>query len=220
MVASSRLGVVGARATISRGFALGALVVGTGGLVLVRADAAVPPPREPPPVAVAVASAPPPAPPSAPVRGPIALAVVLDTSGSMGGPKLENAKASILRLLARMKDTDEIALVRYDDTSELVLPLTPVSAARETLPGRLADLRPAGGSNVPGALSSGLRALDDAAKERGRRLVLVSDGVEDPHLRAQSASLARRASDSGITVSSLVVGRDRYDDVDLDRQAF
>jgi len=97
-----------------------------------------------------------------------------------------------------------------------------VSAARATLPGRLVGLRSAreGDANVPGALSSGLRALDDAAKGRARRLVLVSDGFDDTPTRAQSTSLARRASDSGITVSSLVVGRDRYDDVDLDRRAF
>ena len=157
-----------------------------------------------------------PAPPA--VRGPIALAVVLDTSSAMAGPKLENAKASILRLLARIQDDDEISLVRYGDTSELVLPLTRVSAARADLPGRLAELRPSGGVNVPGALSSGLRTLDDAAIGKTRRLVLVSDGYDDAG--AQTTALARRAFHDGITVSTLMVGSDRYVDVDLDHQAF
>jgi hypothetical protein len=48
--------------------------------------------------------------------------------------------------------------------------------------------------------------------------LLVSDGFDDA--RAQSASLAQRAFGAGITVSSLVVGRDRFDEANLDRQAF
>lgn len=140
------------------------------------------------------------------IRAPVSLAVVLDTSGSMNGDKIEDAKRSVLRLLSEMRDEDEIALVRYSDTSELIQPLAPVGTVRSALVSRVRELSTGGGTNIPGGLSQGLRAIDDAAKGRVRRIVLVSDGLDDTRDRA--ADLARASFASGITVSSLGIGLD------------
>ncbi len=139
-------------------------------------------------------------------RAPISLAVVLDTSGSMSGEKLEDAKRSVLRVLGDMQDGDEIALVRYADTSELIQPLARVGSVRSELISRIRGLDAGGGTNIPGGLSHGLRALDEAAKGRVRRIVLVSDGLDST--RAQAESLASSSFSSGITVSSLGIGLD------------
>jgi Ca-activated chloride channel family protein len=143
---------------------------------------------------------------TAPVRAPISLAVVLDTSGSMSGEKLEDAKRSVLRLLSDMRDGDEITVIRYSDTSELIQPLARVGDVRTSLSARIRMLDAGGGTNIPGGLSHGLRALDEAAKGRVRRIVLVSDGLDGT--RAQAESLARTSFASGITVSSLGIGLD------------
>jgi Ca-activated chloride channel family protein len=140
------------------------------------------------------------------VRAPISLAVVLDTSGSMSGEKIEDAKRSVLRLLGDMRDDDEIALVRYSDTSELVQPLARVGVVREALSSKIRELDASGGTNIPGGLSQGLRALDESARGRVRRVVLVSDGLDST--RAQAESLARTGFGAGITVSSLGIGLD------------
>ena len=139
-------------------------------------------------------------------RAPISLAVVLDTSGSMSGEKIEEARRSVLRLIAEMRDDDEIAVIRYSDTSELVQPLARVGSVRGALATRVRQLDAAGGTNIPGGLSHGLRALDEAARGRVRRMVLVSDGLDNT--RAQAENLARSSFSSGITVSSLGVGLD------------
>jgi Ca-activated chloride channel family protein len=52
-------------------------------------------------------------------RAPLALVVVLDTSGSMEGEKLERAKDSVQGLMRDMRDGDEIAFVRYSSDAEL-----------------------------------------------------------------------------------------------------
>lgn len=140
------------------------------------------------------------------VRAPISLAVVLDTSGSMQGEKMDDAKRSVLRLISDMRDDDEITLVRYDDTSELIQPLAKVGAVRTSLSTRVRALEAGGGTNIPGGLSHGLRALDEAARGRVRRIVLVSDGLDNT--RAQAENLARSSFASGITVSSLGIGLD------------
>jgi Ca-activated chloride channel family protein len=139
-------------------------------------------------------------------RAPIALAVVLDTSGSMSGEKIEEARRSVLRLLSEMRDDDEITMVRYSDTSELVQPLARVGAVRSALATRIAQLDASGGTNIPDGLQHGLRALDEATRGRVRRIILVSDGLDST--RAQAEILARSSFTSGITVSSLGIGLD------------
>ena len=139
-------------------------------------------------------------------RAPISLAVVLDTSGSMGGEKIEEARRSVLRLLGEMRDDDEIAVVRYSDGSELIQPLVRVGNVRESLATRIRQLEAGGGTNIPSGMSAGLRALDESARGRVRRIVLVSDGLDST--RAQAENLARSSFVSGITVSSLGIGLD------------
>lgn len=140
------------------------------------------------------------------VRAPLSLAVVLDTSGSMSGEKIEDAKRSVLRLLSDMRDEDEIAVVRYSDTSELIQPLARVGNVRPALAARIRQLDAGGGTNIPGGLSHGLRSLEESSKGRVRRIVLVSDGLDGT--RAQAEALARSSFSSGITVSSLGIGLD------------
>jgi len=139
-------------------------------------------------------------------RAPISLAVVLDTSGSMQGEKMDEAKRSVLRLLSDMRDDDEITVVRYDDNSELIQPLAKVGAVRTSLTQRIRGLEAGGGTNIPGGLSHGMRALDESARGRVKRIVLVSDGLDGT--RAQAENLARSSFASGITVSSLGIGLD------------
>lgn len=140
------------------------------------------------------------------VRAPISMAVVLDTSGSMSGEKIEDAKRAVLRLISDMRDDDEIALVRYDDHSELVQPLARVGSVRESLSTRVRAIEAGGGTNIPGGLSHGLRAIDEAAKGRVRRIVVVSDGLDNTRMQAEA--LARSSFQSGISVSSIGIGLD------------
>ena len=56
-------------------------------------------------------------------RAPVSLAVVLDTSGSMSGEKIAQAKSAVLRLISTMRDDDQIAFIRYSDTHDIVQPL-------------------------------------------------------------------------------------------------
>lgn len=148
-------------------------------------------------------------------RAPIAMAVVIDTSGSMSGDKMADAKKSVLRLLADMRDSDRIAVVRYSDTAEIVQHLASVGEVRASLSEKIRNLQSGGGTNIPSGLEGGLRALASGSEswefrtrpsERVDRLVLVSDGLDGT--RQQAEALARRAFNAGVTVSSLGVGLD------------
>ncbi len=139
-------------------------------------------------------------------RAPLSLAVVLDTSGSMSGEKLSEAKRSVERLVQGMRDDDEILLVRYSDRSEIVQPLARVGQVRLALLERVRQLEASGGTNIPGGLSESERLLSSASSGRVRRIVLVSDGLDSSRSRAED--LARESFARGMTVSTLGIGLD------------
>jgi Ca-activated chloride channel family protein len=139
-------------------------------------------------------------------HAPLALVVVLDTSGSMEGEKLREAKDAVKGLVRDMNDDDEIAFVHYSDTAEVVQPLTAVREVRGRLPARIDALRADGGTAIPLGLAAGMRALDGETGNRVRRIVLVSDGLDSS--RPRSESLARKSAEEGITVSSMGIGLD------------
>ena len=59
-------------------------------------------------------------------RTPLNLALVIDRSGSMDGPKLREAKRCVIDLINRMNPEDQVGLVQYDDHVDTIVPLTPV----------------------------------------------------------------------------------------------
>src|SRR5208282_1322816 len=104
--------------------------------------------------------------PGASQRAPLALVVVLDTSGSMEGEKIDRAKDSVLGLMRDMRDDDEIAFVRYSSDAELIQPLAHLGQVRGSLAARVRRLDAGGGTNIPSGLSMGLATLGEAEKGR------------------------------------------------------
>jgi Ca-activated chloride channel homolog len=139
-------------------------------------------------------------------RAPLSLAVVLDTSGSMSGDKIEQAKNAVLELIREMHDDDEIALIRYDNDSSVVQPLARLGNVREQLNASVRAISASGGTNIPPALSKGLAQLEESGRGRVRRVVLVSDGLDST--RAQAEEVARTSAARGVTISSMGIGLD------------
>ena len=63
------------------------------------------------------------------LRAPLALALVIDRSGSMHGDKLAYATRSAEWLAGRLHADDLLAIVDYDDEVRVIVPLAPVTAA-------------------------------------------------------------------------------------------
>lgn len=139
-------------------------------------------------------------------RAPLSLAVVLDTSGSMSGEKLEQAKNSVIQLIREMDADDEVALIRYDSDSSVIQSLARVGNIRADLIEKVRAISAGGGTNIPPALQKGLAQLDEATRGRVRRVVLVSDGLDST--RAQAEELAKSGAARGVTISSMGIGLD------------
>ena len=150
---------------------------------------------------------------SAGEHAPLAMVVVLDTSGSMEGEKLREAKSAVKELVRNMRDDDDIAFVHYSDHAEMVQPLSRVGAVREQLAASVDRLSANGGTAIPLGLEMGVQELEQGLArsdrrdgDRVRRVVLVSDGLDSSRVRAEA--LAQSTSARGVTVSSMGIGLD------------
>ena len=139
---------------------------------------------------------------------PISLALVLDTSGSMSGQKLEDARRAAHRLVDLLGEADELAVVSFGtDVSTFALKRVD-AGTRAAFHAELDGLQASGSTNLSGGLESGWLALRNATGMR--RLVLVSDGQPTVGLTTapELASLVGRVHHDAITVTALGVGAD------------
>ena len=139
-------------------------------------------------------------------RAPLAMVLCLDTSGSMAGDKLREAKKSAIRVIREMHDDDRVAFVRYASDAEVVLPLSRVGDARAGLIARVEALEATGGTNIPLALHRAVDALATVGQGPVRRVVLMSDGLDGT--RAEAEAIARESAHHGATISTIGIGLD------------
>jgi VWFA-related protein len=106
-------------------------------------------------------------------RVPVSLGLVLDTSGSMAGEKIDNALAAIDRFLTTLLDpTDEIFIYRFSNFPELLQDWT---ADRKRLSRVVARITAGGGTAMYDALAEAV-PMAQTGENRKKAIVLISDG--------------------------------------------
>lgn len=142
-------------------------------------------------------------------RSPIAMAIVVDTSGSMSGEKIVETREAVLELLERMHPDDRVAIVSYSSTAKVVQSLAPVREARRGARSIVESLLANGGTNIPAGLDAGAVALSFAPSTWIRRMVLISDGNDGSGLSLERVCTdIRRRTTEGSTLSSVGIGID------------
>jgi len=148
--------------------------------------------------------------PTAAGREPLAFVAVLDTSGSMRGPKLDAAKEAVRQALLRLHAGDVFSLVTFASRVETTLAPQAVderllAAAQDALE----RVRAGGNTALCGGLEAGLAAARTLRQETNL-LLLLSDGqanVGETDLEHVGAR-ALDARAAGVTTSTLGVGTD------------
>lgn len=132
-----------------------------------------------------------------------ALMLVIDSSGSMSGEKLELSKAAAIAALKVLGNEDFIGVVSFDSAAHWIVPMTRV-ATRQAIASRIARIDAGGGTDMePGMVQGyrGLRSVNAAVKH----MIVLTDGQTHGSNFLQMAGLHRGQK---ITTSCVAVGQD------------
>jgi Ca-activated chloride channel homolog len=144
-------------------------------------------------------------------RPPVNLALLIDTSSSMEGRPIEDARKASLALLDSLRPEDQLAVMVFHSTSEVLLPATTLrDADLKDIRSKIGRLEARGTTDM----ASGLRlALDSVAQsfraDGVNRIVLLGDGV--PNDAGPIAPCVADAASRGISITALGLGND-YDE--------
>jgi Ca-activated chloride channel family protein len=134
---------------------------------------------------------------------PLSVAVALDRSFSMSGPRLAVAKSAARAFLGELRQDDESMLVGVGSQVET---LAPLSADRAAQYEALARIEPFGTTGLHDAIINTIVQIQPA---RGRRaLVLLSDG-DDRYSKAAVADVLESARRSDVMIFPVALGTRR-----------
>ena len=142
-------------------------------------------------------------------RRPVSLAVVLDTSGSMHGKKIENGRAALVRIIEHLRPGDQVSVVTFDTAAEIVVENHQVGSADHDYVAAVGRINVGGGTCIDCGLRMARTLLSDAPPRHQRRLLLISDGratVGQANPEVLAGGVRELLADDVVT-SALGVGR-------------
>ncbi len=155
-------------------------------------------------------------------RQPMHLTFVVDVSGSMKEQnRLETVKHALRMLVAQLDGRDSIALVKFSNDANLVLPMTSV-VDRATIEAAIAPLVPEGSTNSNAGLQLGYaQALTGLDPNAVNRVVFLSDGVANVGETDAAKILegVKSIREKGIYLNTIGVGMNNHNDVLLEQLA-
>ncbi len=145
----------------------------------------------------------------------IAVAMVVDTSTSMAGERLDSVKRSLLSLVKQLNPDDIFCVVAFNDQAQIILPLTRIRDFNAN-GNEISRMGTSGGTEMLHGLRLGLDLLDGVrAAHCHKQLVLYTDGKTYGD-ENECLLLARQAAMRKVTISGFGFGSE-WNDVFLDK---
>lgn len=142
---------------------------------------------------------------------PLNITLLLDSSTSMKGQRLEKLKVTAIELIKQLQPHDIISIITFNDRAEVIIPAGPRPEIRKAETNiRMVQAR--GGTEMFQGLKAGLNeARKYQSSNYTNHIVLITDG----HTYGDEAScyeLADQAAAIGITISSIGIGSEWNDE--------
>jgi len=136
----------------------------------------------------------------------VALALVIDKSGSMSGPKIDMAKEAAVRSLQVLGPLDQAAVLTFDSVPQWVAAPTPITDdGRQHLDDAIGSIDAGGGTEIYPAVAAAFEALR-ATDADVRHLIVLTDGQDAGNNNYQP--LVEQMVAGHVTVSTVALGDD------------
>jgi tight adherence protein C len=140
---------------------------------------------------------------------PLSVVLVLDTSGSMQGPKLAAAQAAAAGFMDGLGAGDEVALLPFNSR---VLPAIPFTTDKQKIADGLNSQVATGNTLLYDALYAAAQLVNTSKPDNRRAIVLLTDGQDTGSIHQLGFAVAA-ARTAGATVYTIGVGGDTSDRV-------
>jgi len=134
----------------------------------------------------------------------VALALVIDKSGSMSGLKVEMAKEAAARSIRLLRPDDRATVLAFDSVPQWVAPLTPLTQ-REQLEQAIGRIYADGGTEIYPALATAFAALRDVQADV-KHVILLTDGRSGSS--GAYIDLLQQMREAHVSLSTVAVGED------------
>lgn len=148
-------------------------------------------------------------------RTPVNVALVLDRSGSMAGPRIAAAKEAANMALGRLARDDIVALVAYNHEADVLAPARRLGA-QDGLAAKIGKLTADGRTALyAGVVAGSKEVARELSEKRVNRVILLSDGLANvgPSTPKELADLGRELGAKGISVTTIGLGLDYNEDL-------
>ncbi|MFC1960720.1 VWA domain-containing protein [Chloroflexota bacterium] len=145
------------------------------------------------------------------------LALVIDRSTSMKGPRLDRVKQAAHKLIDNLSPNDILSVVSFSDRADIVFEATP-AREKTTLKAMTSTMQASGGTEIYQGLAAGIAQLhSNMNRKYVNHLILLTDGQTygDEQLCLE---LAEEVATEGIGISTIGIGQE-WNDVFLDELA-
>ncbi|MCL4266016.1 MAG: substrate-binding domain-containing protein [Anaerolineae bacterium] len=145
-------------------------------------------------------------------RKDVNLALLLDTSGSMRGGKMESMRTAAIQFVEQMGDDDYLSIISFNTEPYLIINHAQVGPNRQKIISAIEDLRAEGDTTLFDAIGDGAVVLQSTTQpETTNALVVLSDGQDTRSYRYDASSASDMALANNLTVFTIAYGSDADD---------
>jgi Ca-activated chloride channel family protein len=143
-------------------------------------------------------------------RKDVNLVMLLDTSGSMRGNKIENMKAAAVQFVENMGDDDYISLIAFSTEPQIIINHVRIGETRAKVINEIANLRATGDTTLFDAIGDGAYLASATTRvDTANALVVLTDGEDTRSYRYRfDQALINAVLDSRATVFTIAYGSD------------